>query len=143
MLNNTTLELTFTGAVHLVPQPAQIAPETCPHPDVFCPSSYSLIDHVANMCCPLCNAKVDTDVSTCLESCTERNKPADNSDHDFDSIYLPSADGHEETLEQLNRPCPLMADSPSGTEGTGEPIDAVEAAPVRPWRQLDLTETFF
>ena len=111
-MSKTTPELTFTGAGHLVSELVQIVPKTCLHPEVFGPSGYSLIDHVANMYCPLCNAKVDTGVSTCPESCTECNEPADNSNHDSDS------------------------------EDTDESIGAVEPAPVRPWRQLILTSTW-
>ena len=54
MLSNTTSELTFTGASPPISESAQIATETCLHPNVLvifdvCPSDDSLAGYVANM----------------------------------------------------------------------------------------------
>ena len=47
---------------------AEVANEVCLHPDLLCPSGYSLVDYVENIHCPVCKAKVDIDVSPCTES---------------------------------------------------------------------------
>ena len=113
MLNNTTLELTFIGAGPLVSESAQITAKVCLHPDVFCPSGYSLVSYVANVYCPVCEIKVDVDISTCWESCSKCNKPTESS--------------YDDTTNSLD---PIECDT------------TLKLAPIRSWRQLNLTSSW-
>ena len=113
MFSNTTMKLTFIVAGPLVSESAQITAETCLHPDVFCPSGNSLVDYVANIYCPVCEIRVDVDVLSCWESCSECNKPTESSDDD--------------TTNNLD---PIERDT------------TLELAPIRPWRQMNLTSSW-
>jgi hypothetical protein len=111
---------------------AENTDEVCLHPDLLCPSGYSLVDYGEIIHCPVCKAKVDVDVSLCTESC------AGCHDSGADSIALPSSDGHGETLKELNRPCPYMmasaSDDDPDVDSNGD--DKLPCSPS--WASLDI-----
>ena len=88
------LQTAATGKLQTAPGhllQAEIANEVCLHPDLLCPSGYSLVDYVENIHCPVCKAKVDVDVSSCTESCSGCRESF------AVSIALPSSDGQGES----------------------------------------------